>query len=232
MVGVFLTARPSIDDEAACKHALYGHVDLNAAYSVGDWLRDIAPLLDGPDRPIIVGGTGLYFKALTQGLVNIPPIPIDIKAESQMLLDNGQLSQMIEELDINTKSHIDLQNPMRVQRAWQVWRATGRAITDWHAETPEPLLPTSATVAIHMHADTDWLNHRISQRFNIMINNGALEEAEKILPDWHSAAQSANAIGAAQLIAYLQGQMSLDDAQSRSIIATRQFAKTPKDMVS
>lgn len=123
-----LTARPSPEDEARAPHALYGHVPGDAAYSVGHWLRDMAPLLrDGP-RPIIVGGTGLYFSALTEGLADIPATPPEIRAEADARLAERGLSGLLDDLDPDTRSRIDTANPMRVQRAWEVLRGTG---TPW-----------------------------------------------------------------------------------------------------
>ena len=105
-----LTARPTKNDEMATSHALYGHINNSETYSVGDWLQQIKPLFDGPERPIIVGGTGLYFKALTEGLAEIPKIPEKIKTEASDFIKTGRLSDMIGELDVETRSKIDLKN--------------------------------------------------------------------------------------------------------------------------
>jgi tRNA A37 N6-isopentenylltransferase MiaA len=86
-----LTARPTAAEESRAPHALYGHVPNPESYSVGDWLRDIGPVLSGDKRPIIVGGTGLYFRALTEGLADIPPTPASIRAQSAELLAQGGL---------------------------------------------------------------------------------------------------------------------------------------------
>ena len=128
-----LTARPSAREESRAPHALYGHVANHESYSVGDWLRDIGPILSADKRPIIVGGTGLYFRALTEGLADIPPIPANIRAQSAGLLSQGGLQPMLEELDDETRAHIDVQNPMRVARAWEVLQATGQSIRSWQA---------------------------------------------------------------------------------------------------
>ena len=135
-----LTARPSVEEESRAPHALYGHVANHESYSVGDWLRDIGPILSGDKRPIIVGGTGLYFRALTEGLADIPPIPANIRAQSAGLLSQGGLQQMLEDLDTATRAKIDVQNPMRVARAWEVLQGTGQSIVSWHAQTPPPLI--------------------------------------------------------------------------------------------
>lgn len=221
-----LTARPSAEEEAVAPHRLYGHVPGNMDYSVGHWLRDVTPLLrDGP-RPIIVGGTGLYFSALTEGLAEIPPTPPAIRA----LADERRIAEgtgaLLAELDPRTRDRIDGRNPMRVQRAWEVQRTTGRGLAEWHAETPPPLLPLAAAQPIVLDADRDWLGERIDRRFDAMIANGALEEARRnIAAGWDPAAPSAKAIGAAELVDYLNGNRSLKDAVAAGKTATRQFAK-------
>ncbi len=220
-----LTARPSANEESRAPHALYGHVANHESYSVGDWLRDISPILSADKRPIIVGGTGLYFRALTEGLADIPPIPANIRAQSAGLLSQGGLQPMLEELDDGTRAHIDVQNPMRVARAWEVLQATGQSIRSWQARTPPPLLPLEACHALHLTSPVDWLNDRLKRRFDIMIAEGALEEARRNLEFWDSKWQSSQAIGAPELIAHLLGQFTLDEAKTRAVTASSQFAK-------
>ena len=220
-----LTARPSAKEERRAPHALYGHVANHESYSVGDWLRDIGPILSADKRPIIVGGTGLYFRALTEGLADIPPIPANIRAQSAGLLSQGGLQPMLEDLDDETRAQIDVQNPMRVARAWEVLQATGQSIRSWQARTPPPLLPLEACHALHLTSPVDWLNDRLKRRFDIMIAEGALEEARRNFELWDSKWQSSQAIGAPELIAHLQGQFTLDEAKSRAVTASSQFAK-------
>ncbi|WP_347138904.1 tRNA (adenosine(37)-N6)-dimethylallyltransferase MiaA [Paracoccus sp. SSK6] len=222
-----LTARPSPQDEAEAPHALYGHVAPGVTYSVGDWLRDVAGLLDR--RLIIVGGTGLYLTALTQGLAYVPPVPPAIRAEGDArLASDGGLARMVADLDPATRARIDLQNPARVQRAWEVLTATGRGLADWQADTPPPLIGPDDAQRILVTADRDWLADRIARRFHAMMRQGALEEARAILPSWDPAQQWARAIGAPELIAHLRGKMDLPTATERAIIATRQYAKAQR----
>ncbi|MBU2866316.1 tRNA (adenosine(37)-N6)-dimethylallyltransferase MiaA [Pacificibacter marinus] len=224
-----LSARPSTDDEARAPHALYGHVSHNFGYSVGHWLRDAVPYLSGPRRPIFVGGTGLYFSALTEGLVEIPPTPDDIRATGNARrADEGNHLGLLAELDAEdpkTAQRVDRLNPMRVQRAWEVLRATGRGLAAWQAMTPPPALALNRAYPIVMDADKDWLNARIARRFQMMLDEGALEEAEVNLATWDPKLPSSKAIGAPELIAHLQGEMTLQAAQEAATIATRQFAK-------
>ena len=132
---------------------------------------------------------------------------------------------MIAALDAATAAKIDLQNPMRVQRAYEVWKSTGRSLATWQAETPAPDMPLAAAQPIVLQANKDWLNARIERRFDLMLEQGALAEAEANLADWSPDKPSSKAIGAPELIAHLKGEISLKEARSRAIIASRQYAK-------
>jgi len=217
-----LTARPSQADEATLPHALYGHVGRDDAYSVGHWLRDVTGLLDRP--VVIVGGTGLYFLALTEGLAEIPPIPPEVRAEADALraADPGA---MVAALDPATAARIDLANGARVQRAWEVLRATGRGLAAWQAATPAPLLPLDRAEALVLRPEVDWLNARIDRRFDQMMAQGALEEVRREAPFWRPERPSARAIGAPDLMAALRGEITLDQAVAAAKLASRQYAK-------
>ena len=223
-----LTARPTRQDQRNVSHLLYGHVDNKEAYSVGDWLRQVTPLLDGNHRPIIVGGTGLYFHALTEGLANIPKIPEEYKKKSSELIQNGKMLDMVADFDEATRSKIDLQNPVRVARAWEVLQATGKSIVSWQADTPPPILNINKCDAILMHSSTHWLNERIKIRFEAMLDNGVLEEITENSQSWDPQLQSSQAIGATQLIEYNLGRISLEKATELAVIASRQYAKRQK----
>jgi len=220
-----LTARPSADELARAPHALYGHVPFAADYSVGHWLRDLEPILEGAMRPIVVGGTGLYFMALTEGLAEIPTTPEAIRAEAARILAAAGPGALMADLDAATTERIDCRNPVRVQRAWEVLRSTGRGLADWMAATPPPLLPLAAAQPLLVEADRDWLNARIDTRFERMIDEGALDEVRANLPRWDPSALSARAIGAADLVAHLRGEVSLEVAVAAAKTASRQYAK-------
>lgn len=220
-----LTARPSAAEEARAPHRLFGHVVHDTKYSVGHWLREVTALLQGGERLIIVGGTGLYFSALTEGLADIPPTPPEIREAADELRRSGDVQRMLDDLDAETRARIDRQNPMRVQRAWEVLQATGRNLADWQDRTAPPLLPLKQVLPILLDAPKDWLIPQIERRFDRMIADGALEEARANLPNWDPALPSCRAIGAGELIACIQGQLTLDQARVQATIATRQFAK-------
>ncbi|MCC5999290.1 MAG: tRNA (adenosine(37)-N6)-dimethylallyltransferase MiaA [Pararhodobacter sp.] len=226
-----LTARPGPDDLARARHLLYGHVPRGAAYSVGHWLREVAALLARHPDAVIVGGTGLYLSALTEGLADIPPTPADIRARADAMLRDHGLAAMLADLDTDTAARIDRRNPARVQRAWEVLHATGRGLAAWQARTPPPLLLPDRATRLVLAPERGWLAARISDRFAAMLRAGALEEARAALPHWPAQTPGpaaplwTRAIGAPELIAYLQGKMSLPQAEASATLATRQYAK-------
>ena len=225
-----LTARPDAMDESVAAHALYGHVDPGRSYSVGDWLKDVAGLRG---RLIVAGGTGLYLTALTAGLAHIPPVPAGIRARGDAWLAAGGLAAgglaaMVAALDAPTRAKIDVQNPARVQRAWEVLEATGRGISDWQQDTPAPLIAPEDAHCLVLTSDRDWLAERIDRRFRQMWDQGAVEEVRAMLPHWDKTAQWTRAIGAPEIAAYLRGETDAETAQDLAIIATRQYAKSQR----
>lgn len=220
-----LTARPSEADEAALPHRLYGHVTRDQAYSVGHWLREVERILLAGVRPVIVGGTGLYLTALTTGLAVIPSVLPEIRAMANARRLEGDIAGMLAELDPATRAAIDPSNPMRVQRAWEVWRTTGRGLADWQADTPAPLVPLSQATALVLVPDRDWLTTRISDRFDAMIAAGVLDEVRAALSHWRPERPWAQAIGAAELVGHLRDERALADAVTAAKIATNQYAK-------
>lgn len=218
-----LSARPSVAEEATLPHALYGHIGRDQDYSVGAWLREVAGLLTRP--VVIVGGTGLYFRALTEGLAEIPPIPAAIRAEADALRLSGQVDVMRQALDAATAAKTDLLNPVRVQRAYEVQRATGRGMAAWQADTSAPLLPLCDAQTLVLQPTVPWLDARIARRFSVMLDEGALDEARAALPHWQADRPWARAIGAPELVAHLRGESTLNAARDAAILASRQYAK-------
>ncbi len=220
-----LTARPSATEEAQAPHRLYGHVAPDQDYSVGHWLREVAALLAQDPRPVIVGGTGLYFSALTQGLADIPPTPAEVRALADRRLAAEGATALLAELDATTAARIDRLNPARIQRAWEVQAATGRGLAAWQDDTGPPVLPLERAHALVLRPDPDWLGARIDRRFAGMIEGGALDEVRAMHPAWAPTRPWARAIGAPELIAHLDGAMTLDVAVAAACTATRQYAK-------
>ena len=216
-----ITARPSEAEEARAPHQLYGHVSATSPYSTGHWLREVVALLKTGIRPILVGGTGLYFEALTNGLAEIPATPAHIRSQADKLPPETLLAG----IEPMTRARIDVRNRARVQRAWEVQQATGRGLGAWQAETGPAALPLKACYPIVFDAERDWLNSRIAQRFDLMLENGALDEVAAQRDVYAPALPAHRAIGVPELMAVLQGTLGLDAAKEATIIATRQFAK-------
>ncbi len=223
-----LTARPSAAEEAAAPHRLYGHVPLDQPYSVGHWLTEIAPLLDGP-LPVIVGGTGLYFKALTQGLAPIPIVPEEIRAAAEADLERLGLiafTARLGEADPATVASLDTDNPRRVLRAWEVLVATGVGLAEWRGRTPAPLLPVGDALALALTPEREALYARCDARFDQMIEAGAVEEVRTVMAmDLPASAPGLKAVGASELMAWQRGEISRDDAAERAKMETRRYAK-------
>lgn len=226
-----LTARPSAEEEAEAPHRLYGHVDPSRRYSVGDWLRDLTPVLEeareAGRRPIIVGGTGLYFSALTAGLAEIPPPPETVRRAVDARLAAEGIDALAADLsrrDPATAAEIDLRNPRRVTRALEVLEATGRGLADWRSEPAPPLVDEAERVLVAPGRET--LYARCDARFDAMLAGGALGEARSMLGRGLAPALPAmKAVGAPELFAHLQGEITLDEAAERAKQATRNYAK-------
>lgn len=216
-----ITARPDAEEEKRAGHYLYGHVAYDAQYSAGHWLREVEALLTGPERLIIVGGTGLYFSTLTEGLAEIPATPAGIRTQA----DGLPLEELRQALDPETAGRIDLLNRARVQRAWEVLQATGRSLASWQDETPAPVLPLENCTALVMHSPKEWLEPRIRRRFDLMLDQGALDEIEAMQDRYDPALPSCKAIGVPELMRYTAGEISLDDARELAAISTRRYAK-------
>lgn len=226
-----LTARPSAEEEAQAPHRLYGHVAPSVRYSVGAWLRDLAPVLEEVRahglRPIIVGGTGLYFKALTEGLAEIPEPPDMIRAAVDARLRAEGLAALVADLtrrDPATAEITDLMNPMRVTRALEVLAATGKGLAAWRADTPPPLIADAEKLLIAPPREA--LYDRCDLRFERMIEAGALDEARAIAAlNLDPALPAMRAVGAPELLAHLRDEISLDQAAAAAKQATRNYAK-------
>ena len=229
-----LTARPDAAEQSQCPHWMYAHVDVGAPYSAGHWLTDVRKCLDDAKikklRPIILGGTGLYFQLLAQGIADIPEISTEVKDRASVIeaTDGKQaFRQLLTELDPKTISRIDQQNPVRTRRAWEVYTATGKGMADWQDETPPPLLELNDCIAVNMINDTGWLNARIERRFDMMIDAGALDECQALLNAnlWDENHPSCRAIGAKELIGHLLNGDDLGLAIQASKAQTRRYAK-------
>jgi len=228
-----ITARPTPGEEARAPHRLYGEVDAAENYSTGQWLRDVAYVLDEVKAqgrvPILVGGTGLYFKALSAGLAAVPPIPADIRAQVRARLQSEgapALHAELARLDPATAQRITCNDRSRVARALEVALATGRPLSDWHREGLPPLIDAKRAAKVFVTCERAELVARIEARFAAMLEAGALEEvralaARKLDP----LLPAMKAHGVPWLVRHLAGEITLDEAAAGAIMDTRRYAK-------
>ena len=182
-----ITARPTAEEMARAPHFLFGTVDAAENYSVARWLADAGEVLkriEGEGRlPIFVGGTGLYFRALTAGLSDIPPVPEAIRADLRAWAEGRPAEDIharLAALDPETAATLRPSDPQRNLRALEVFTATGRPLLSFHAERKGAVLRSDEVLSIFLAPDRDLLRTRIDARFNAMMEAGALEEVEQI----------------------------------------------------
>jgi tRNA dimethylallyltransferase len=226
-----ITARPSLSEEALVPHRLYGHVDASENYSAGRWCREAAQTLTelGHSVPIIVGGTGLYFKALTTGLSSIPPVPSELRASLRDRLRREGISRLHAELrdrDPVMANRLMPGDRARVVRALEVILATGRSLADWHAFGMEPLVDVRGTLRIFLDVDRNELYRRINARFDAMLAAGALEEVEALrLRHLEDQLPALKAHGVPWLMRHLQGETDLATAMEGAKRDTRRYTR-------
>ena len=228
-----ITARPTPDDEARVPHRLYGHVDAAENYSVGRWCADAKAVLDElrreGRRPILVGGTGLYFKALTQGLSVVPPTPPDIRAAVRARCDAEGAAALHAELtrrDPAAAARLKPGDRMRIARALEVLEATGRSLTDWHRDGMPAMLDPDDAVKLFLDVDRAELGRRIDARFDAMLAHGALDEV-RTLAERHldPMLPAMKAHGVPWLRRHLAGEITLAEAAEGGKADTRRYTK-------
>ncbi len=229
-----LSARPSADDLQRVPHHLYGYAQIEEAYSVARWLSDAEPIArDIWDRnkvPIFVGGTGLYFKALVEGLAATPDIPAALRQEIRDgLLERGSeaLHNKLASLDPDGAAKLKPGDSHRITRALEVIRATGYPLAHFqNVRVADGILVSKNVSKIVLLPERKLLHERINLRSEQMVKEGALEEVADLmklcLPDYATVLK---AIGVSQLGGYLRGEISLDEALEKLKTATRQYAK-------
>lgn len=223
-----LSARPDSDDMADIPHHLFGHVSGETLYSTGDWVRDVVPvILDimGRNRtPILVGGTGMYFRALLEGLADIPTVSQEI-ASAVDRMPVKEMRQQADRIDPVAAARVLGDDPQRLARIIGVHRATGRSLSDWQAET-RPVIPARFTRRAVLMPDRTALYARINQRFDDMVGSGGLNEARVVHASRYPArAPMHKAIGLSHLLSYLDGECDLENAVETAKRDTRRLAK-------
>jgi tRNA dimethylallyltransferase len=228
-----ITARPARDEEAQVPHRLYGHVDAAVNFSAGSWVADAAKVLAEARAqewlPIFVGGSGLYFKALTRGLSAVPPIPPEIRESVRVRLERDGVEALHTELgkrDPASAERLKPRDRTRIARALEVVEATGRSLTDWHRDGLPPLLPPGTFSALFLEPDRDALYARIDARFDAMLKAGALEEVAALAARHLDPLLPAmKAHGVPALIRHLKGEITLEEAAVIGRADTRHYAK-------
>jgi tRNA dimethylallyltransferase len=228
-----ITARPTPEEEAKVPHRLYGHVDAAVNFSAGHWVADAAAVLAevrAQNRlPIFVGGSGLYFKALTRGLSAVPPIPPEIRQGARARIERDGVEALHAELaqrDPATAERLKPRDRTRIARALEVVEATGRSLTDWHREGLPPLLPPGQFRALFLAPDRDQLYTRIDARYDAMLAAGALEEVAALAARHLDPLLPAmKAHGVPVLIRHLKGEITREEAAAIGHADTRHYAK-------
>jgi tRNA dimethylallyltransferase len=228
-----ITARPTADEEKRAPHRLYGHVDAGENFSVGRWCWEAAAALAAARREashaIIVGGTGLYFSALTRGLAAVPPIPAAVRAEVRERLARDGAPALYAELgrrDPAAAARLTPGDRTRITRALEVVLATGRPLKDWQEDESPAILDISRAAKIFLMPDREDLLRRIDARFDAMIAAGAREEVRALAARYLDPELPAmKAHGVPWLIRHLSGGMTLTQAAAEAKRDTRQYTK-------
>jgi tRNA dimethylallyltransferase len=228
-----ITARPSPDEEKRAPHRLYGHVDAAENYSVGRWFGEATQALAdarGYGQPAIVaGGTGLYFSTLTRGIAAVPPIPAEIRREVRDRLAAEGVAALHAELtrcDPATAARLKPGDRARISRALEVVLATGRSLTEWHADNTPARVGLAAAAKVFLMPERDELGMRIDARFDAMMTAGALAEVRALAArDLDPNLPAMKAHGVPWLIRHLRGEIPIAEAIEQSKRDTRRYTK-------
>lgn len=227
-----VTARPSAQEESLAPHRLYGVMSVAAACSAGHWLdraaAEIRAAWDDDKLPIVCGGTGLYIKALMEGIAPIPDVAADVRAEARRLhgeVGGAAFREKLAVLDADAAERLPAGDSQRLIRAYEIVRATGRTQSDWQAETPVRAVKARfATLALI--PDRAVLYPAIDARFLAMMDAGALDEVRALAAmDLDPALPSVKAVGVRELLAYVRGEREREDAVASAQQASRNYAK-------
>jgi tRNA dimethylallyltransferase len=228
-----ITARPTLEQETRVPHRLYGHVDAAENYSVGRWCVDASEAVAEAQRagrlPVVVGGTGLYFTALTRGLAAVPPIPAQIRAGVRERLAAEGIAGLYADLQGRDPASAQRLMPgdrARITRALEVVLATGRPLSAWLREGMPPALAATHAIEIFLSVDRAELYRRIDARFDDMLVSGAVEEVRRLAArDLDPALPAMKAHGVPWLIRHLKGEVGLGQAAAEAKRDTRRYTK-------
>lgn len=227
-----LTARPSPEEEAQAPHHLFGVVDAAEGWSVGRWLRAAVALIDeiaARGRPtVIVGGTGLYFRALTHGLAEVPSTPPHVRAQATAefeAMGEAAFRLRLAAADPAAEARISPADRQRLTRAWEVFAATGTSLSDWQART-DPAIAPGAWTGVALDPPREALFDRCDRRLELMVRDGALDEVAALAARGLDPNLPAmKAVGFRELAATLSGEVSLSAGLENAQRETRRYAK-------
>lgn len=226
-----LTARPSEEDEQVVAHHLYGVLEGGEACSAGKWSRMALETIRGIEArgrvPVILGGTGLYFRALSEGLSPIPPVPDDVRqaVRAEVAEAGDKAHALLVEADPDLAAVIRPTDRQRIARGIEVARGTQKRLSQWHKEPPNPLL-TGNLAKIVLAPDREWLRARCDRRFEQMLEAGALDEVRALVAEGLDAGLPLmKALGLRPLADYVAGKIELSDAVAQGQAETRAYAK-------
>jgi tRNA dimethylallyltransferase len=228
-----ITARPTAADLERAPHLLYGHVHPSVAYSTGAWLRDVSRIVGegrlAGRRPIFVGGTGLYFRALVDGISRMPEIPDHVREHWRRQLDESgpqELHRILQRDDPGAALTLKPGDGQRIVRALEVLEASGRSILEWQKGDGVPLIDAASTQFMVIEPDRNVLIERIEKRFTRMVGEGAIDEVKALVAlGLDPALPAMKAIGVRELTMAIEGLISLAEAARLASVATRQYAK-------
>lgn len=228
-----ISARPTEEEMAGVPHHLFGHVDAATRYSTGEWLEAARSVLKRLQRQnkhaVIVGGTGLYLLALTQGLSDIPPVPDDIRAEVRAISDTEGADGLRARLaphDPDLAERLGTGDKQRLARAYEVWLATGRPLSDFQSERQPPVLKEGEWTGFALTPPRTALYKKIDRRFEGMLMQGAVEEARALVArDLNPELPAMKALGMPSIAAFVRGEISAEEAAESAKRESRRYAK-------
>ncbi len=227
-----LSARPFAKDYQKIKHHLYGFQNVNKDFSVGDWLKlvkkKIFNIKKRKKTPILVGGTGLYFKGLIEGLVNIPNIPMNFRKKVRLLhkkLGPKEFFKILTKVDPLTKAKLNFSDTQRVIRAYEVKKFTQKSLYDWFKNT-KPIYESKYFYKVYIDFPREELIKKINNRAREMIKNGAIKEVKSFFRLNVPNTKIANkAIGIKEIKEYIEKKINIQEVTEKISIKTRQYAK-------
>lgn len=227
-----LTARPTAEDEARATHRLYGVLGADESPSAGKWLKlakmEIDWALAEKKTPMVVGGTGLYLKALMQGIAEMPDIPPEVRVQSASdfaAMGKEAFAARLKEVDPEFFDRLKVYDRQRLVRAWEIWLGTGKPLSFWQGQKAVPFYPSENFELIKVELPREELYRRCDARFIKMVEQGAVEEVKALGAGGEGREAILKVIGVSELSAYIRAEISLDEAIKKAQQATRNYAK-------